>query len=108
MYREYQTAVIGARARALENQCYVLHACTVGNASWSPAVSVNYGLASIYSPVDKGFPEDGIIAQAQSSTPNWVYGCLDTDKLRHVRESGQVFNHRDWDQQHPITLKEIK
>jgi predicted amidohydrolase len=34
---------IGAQARALKNQCFVLQSPTVGDAPWSPAVDVTAG-----------------------------------------------------------------
>jgi predicted amidohydrolase len=54
---------VGARARALENQVYVAVAPTVGEAPWSPAVDVNHGWAAAYATPDRGFPDDGILAQ---------------------------------------------
>ncbi|MEY3761030.1 MAG: hypothetical protein RIR39_2521, partial [Pseudomonadota bacterium] len=53
---------IGCQARALENQCYVVNASLVGDAAWSEAVDVNVGAAAIYTPVDRGFPDNGILS----------------------------------------------
>jgi predicted amidohydrolase len=39
-----------AQARAIENQMYVVHSCTVGSLPMVPAVSLNYGQASILTP----------------------------------------------------------
>ena len=90
---------IGCQALALENQCYVIHSSTVGKAGWSQAVDVNTGRASIYAPVDVGFPANGIVAEGQDDKAGWMYADLDLAKIETVRNSGQVFNYRDWDKQ---------
>jgi predicted amidohydrolase len=87
---------IGCQARALENQCYVLQSPTFGEARWSEAVDVNTGRASIYSPVDYGFPSNGIVAEGDHHEPQWVYADLDVSDIARVRKEGQVFNYRDW------------
>lgn len=90
---------IGSQARALENQCYVLQSPTVGEATWSPAVDVNTGRASVYTPVDVGFPSNGILVQGMGSEPQWVYAELDTALVEQVRAQGQVMNYQDWERQ---------
>jgi len=92
----YWRVRIGCQARALENQCYVVHASTVGEAAWSPAVDTNIGAAAIYTPVDRGFPDDGVLAIGTLNTPQWVYADIDPANIAHVRREGQVFNYRDW------------
>jgi predicted amidohydrolase len=92
----YHRVRIGAQARALENQCYVAQACTVGEAPWSPAVDINVGRAAIYGPVDRGFPDDGVVAIAETQSPGWVVAELSMTGLQAVRRNGQVLNHRDW------------
>jgi predicted amidohydrolase len=86
---------IGARARALENQCYTIVAQTVGNADWSPAVDINYGFAAFYTTPDKDMPEDGILSQQIPQTEGWLLQTLDFSKLENVRNDGQVFNFKD-------------
>jgi predicted amidohydrolase len=97
--RGFNRVRIGCQARALENQCYVLHSPTVGNASWSPAVDCNTGNASIYTPVDRGFPADGILAQLKNDQAQWLFAELDMAEIAHIRQEGQVLNHRDWHKQ---------
>ncbi len=87
---------IGCQARALENQCYVAQSCLVGNAPWSEAVDVNIGSAGIYTPVDRGFPDNGILVAGELNAVQWVYGEVSLDNCATVREQGQVFNYRDW------------
>jgi len=85
-----------ARARALENQCYVAITPTVGEAPWSAALDINRGCAGVFGPMDRGFPADGIMAQGQMDAPGWVFCTLDPSLIEAVRRDGAVLNHRDW------------
>ena len=87
---------IGAAARAMENQCYVAITPTVGEAPWSAALDVNRGHAAVLGPVDRGFPEDGVLARGALDQDQWVFCTLDPARIAAVREDGQVRNHRDW------------
>jgi predicted amidohydrolase len=93
----YGRVRVACAARALENQCYVVQAPTVGLAPWAPAVDENHGAAAIYAPPDRGFPDDGVVAIGQLDRPGWVFADLDLAALAAVRADGQVLNHRDWD-----------
>jgi predicted amidohydrolase len=95
----YHRVKIGCQARALENQCYVVQSPLVANAPWSEAVDINIGAAGIYTPVDRGFPDNGILAIGQLNVVQWVYATLDLATIATVRKEGQVFNYRDWDLQ---------
>lgn len=86
---------VGARARALENQCYVAVAQTIGEAPWSPAVDLNYGYAAFYSTPDKDLPEDGILALGAAQKAGWTGHSLHFETLEAVRADGQVFNFKD-------------
>ncbi len=86
---------VGARARALENQCYTVVSQTVGEASWSPVVDVNYGYGAVYSAPDTGLPEDGVVALHPANQPGWLLQHLDLDLNDNVRLDGQVLNFRD-------------
>ena len=98
---------IGSQARALENQCYVLHSPTVGTAKWSEAVDMNHGLASVYTPVDYGFPDNGILVAAENQEPQWVYADLDLSLIERVRAEGQVTNYKDWGCQLGLSAPEL-
>jgi predicted amidohydrolase len=92
----YWRVRIGCQARALENQCYVVQSPTVGHAPWSEAVDVNIGAAAVYTPVDYGFPDNGVLSIGDRDQPQWVYAEVDLGNIAHIRNHGQVFNHRDW------------
>lgn len=83
---------VGARARALENQFYVVVSQTVGMVDYSEAIDKNTGMAAIYSTCDLGFPDDGIIVQGKVNIPQWVYGEVNTKLIEDVRQNGHVFN----------------
>jgi predicted amidohydrolase len=85
-----------ARARALENQCFVAIAPTVGAAPWSAALDANRGFAGVFGPIDRGFPEDGVLARGALDAPGWVFCTLDPARIARVRAEGAVLNHRDW------------
>jgi len=87
---------IAAAARAMENQCFVAIAPTVGDASWSGALDTNRGHAAVFGPVDNGFPEDGILARGPLDQAGWLYADLDSTRLETVRREGAVRNHLSW------------
>jgi predicted amidohydrolase len=87
---------LSARARALENQCFVAMTPTVGLAPTLASVDENHGYAAVFGPVDRGFPEDGIIARGELDAPSLVFADLDAARLDAVRAGGAVLNHRDW------------
>ena len=95
----YWRVRVGAQARALENQCVVVQAPLVGDAPWSACVDVNVGRAGIYTPPDRGLPDDGVLAIGEWNQPQCVIAEIDPAKLAAVRADGQVFNHRDWARQ---------
>ncbi|MBO1073984.1 carbon-nitrogen hydrolase family protein [Roseomonas marmotae] len=87
---------VSAAARAVENQCFVAITPTVGTAPWSAALDVNRGFAAVFGPIDRGFPEDGVLARGALDMPQWVFADLDPARIETVRKEGAVFNHRDW------------
>ena len=86
---------VGCQARALENQVYVACAVTAGEAPWSPALDVNTGVAAIYTPIDRGFPSDGVLARAEAGS-DWAIGELDLGALDAFKRDAQVANANDW------------
>ena len=84
-----------SQARAIENQLYVVHAATVGSLPMVPAVSLNYGQASILTPCDFPFARDGILAEGVPNQESMVIGDLNLATLVEARESGTVLPLRD-------------
>lgn len=95
----YWRVRLGAQARALEGQCYVVHSPTVGQAEWSPAVDANCGAAAIYGPPDRGFPDDGVVALGEMDAAQWVLGEVDLARVADLRANGGVLNTRHWAEQ---------
>ena len=86
---------VGCQARALENQVYVACAVTAGEAAWSSALDVNTGTPRIYTPIDRGFPADGVAAAAAADA-DWAIAELDLDALDAFKREAQVSNASDW------------
>jgi len=87
---------IAARARAMENQCFVAVAPTVGAAPWCAAFDTNFGRAAIYGPVDRGFHDTGVVVEGAVDAPGWVFADLDPASIEAVRRNGAVRNHLGW------------
>jgi predicted amidohydrolase len=86
-----------AHARAIENQMYVIQASTVGSLPDVPAVSLNYGQASILTPSDFQFSRDGILAEGNMNQEMMVIGDLDLTSILESRERGTVLPLADSD-----------
>ena len=55
-----------------------------------------WGAAAVYTPVDRGFPDNGILSEGIFNELQWVFAEISPSACATVREQGQVFNHRDW------------
>lgn len=93
-----------ARARALENQCFVAVAPTVGMAPSLATLDENHGHAAVFGPVDRGFAADGVLQCGEMDRPGWVFADLDFRRLEAVREDGAVRNFRDYPADPPFPL----
>ncbi|MET0344530.1 MAG: carbon-nitrogen hydrolase family protein [Polyangiales bacterium] len=93
----HHRVAISCRARALENQCYVVQAPTVGDAPWSIPLDQNVGAAAVYGPIEQRHFPDGVVVQGALNASGWVHAELDLDALLDARSNGQVKNHEDWD-----------
>lgn len=83
---------IGARARALENQFYVIVSQTIGKVDYSEAIDLNTGKAAVYTPCDHGFTEDGVMIEGILNQSQWLYSHLDIEAIDRVRKNGVVLN----------------
>lgn len=84
-----------AQARAIENQLYVVQSSTVGSLPMVPAVSLNYGQASILTPSDFSFSRDGILAEGIPNQESMIIGDLNLHLIEEGRQSGTVLPLRD-------------
>ena len=94
----YWRVRVGAMARALENQCYVVQVPVVGPSSYA-AVTMNVGAAGVFAPSDQGFPAGGVVALGEMNRPQWLYAKLDLELLATVRRAGNVQTYRHWPEQ---------
>ncbi|MCB2154314.1 carbon-nitrogen hydrolase family protein [bacterium] len=84
-----------AHARAIENQVYVIHSSTVGSLPMVPAISLNYGQASVLTPCDFSFARDGILAEGMPNLETMVIADLDMETIAESREFGSVLPLND-------------
>ncbi len=84
-----------AAARAIENECYVIIAGSVGNLPRVENMDIQYGQAAVFTPSDFSFPHDAIQAEATPNTETTLICDLDMDKLKELRTQGSVRNFQD-------------
>jgi predicted amidohydrolase len=94
--RGYYRVRVGARARALENQAYVIQSPAIGDAEWLAALYRCVGYAAIYAPPDLGPHESGVVAQGQGELPGWIYGDLDLTAIDRIRGNAAIANMVEW------------
>ncbi len=88
--------LLSCRARALENQCYVALSSVVHPVALTVDIDRTYGQAAIVGPCDRGFPDDGIIAQGQRDEATLIIGDIALDDLERARTHGAVHNFMDF------------
>jgi predicted amidohydrolase len=94
--RGYYRVRVGARARALENQAYVIQSPLVGDGLRSSAVARNVGFAAVYAPPDLGPRENGVVTQGPLNETQWVYADLDLKAIDRIRRAGSIANADEW------------
>ena len=84
-----------AHARAIENECYVAIAGSVGNLPKVDGADIQYAQSAVFSPSDFAFPHDAIMAETTPNTEMTLIVDLDFDKLKHLHNEGSVRNKLD-------------
>lgn len=84
-----------AMARAIENECYVAIAGSVGNLPKVHNMDIQYAQSMVFTPCDFAFPASGIKAEATPNTEMILIADVDIDLLRHLNQFGSVRNLRD-------------
>jgi predicted amidohydrolase len=84
-----------AQARAIENECYVVIAGSVGNLPEVESLDVQYGQSAVLTPSDFPFPHDATLSEATANTEMLLFSDLDMDKLRILHNEGSVRNLKD-------------
>lgn len=91
----YQRVRFCAHARAVENECYVAIAGSVGNLPRVDNMDIQYSKSAIFSPSDFSFPSTGIMAESTPNTEMVLVADVDLDLLKHLSDKGSVNNLRD-------------
>lgn len=81
-----------AQARAIENECYVAIAGSVGNLPKVENMDINYAQSAVFTPSDFAFPHDAVAAEATPNTEMTLVVDLNLDQLKELRETGSVKN----------------
>jgi len=84
-----------AQARAIENECYVAIAGSVGNLPKVHNMDIQYAQSAVFTPSDFSFPTNGIKAEATSNTETTLIADVDVDLLKELHSFGAVRNLKD-------------
>jgi predicted amidohydrolase len=84
-----------SRARAMENQFFVVTAGMVGSLPLITDLTAQYAQSGIYTPADYAFPQDGVAAEVAVNAEMVAVADLDLSLLDQVRRDGSVLNHQD-------------
>jgi predicted amidohydrolase/GNAT superfamily N-acetyltransferase len=84
-----------SQARAIENECYVAIAGSVGNLPNVHNMDIQFAQSMVFTPCDFSFPTNGIKAEATPNTEMILIADVDVDMLRELNKFGSVRNLTD-------------
>lgn len=84
-----------AQARAIENECYVAIAGSVGNLPKVHNMDIQFAQSVVFTPCDFAFPTNGIKAEATPNAEMILIADVDIDLLRELNQFGSVKNLKD-------------
>lgn len=84
-----------AQARAIENECYVAIAGSVGNLPNVHNMDIQYAQSMVFTPCDFSFPANGVKAEATPNTEMILIADLDLGLLTELNRFGSVRNLHD-------------
>ena len=84
-----------AIARAIENECYVAVAGSVGNLPKVHNMDISFAQSVVFTPCDFSFPTTGIKAEATPNTEMILIVDVDLDLLKELHEQGSVRTMKD-------------
>ena len=91
----YARVKVCAQARAVENECYVAIAGSVGNLPRVHNMDIQYAQSAVFTPCDFAFPTDGKRAMATPGTEQILVADCDLTLLNELHTYGSVRNLRD-------------
>ncbi len=84
-----------ARARAIENECFVAIAGSVGNLPKVHNMDIQYAQSAVFTPCDFPFPTNGVKSEATPNTEMILVSDVDLDLLSELHTYGSVRNLKD-------------
>ena len=84
-----------AQARAIENECFVAIAGSVGNLPKVHNMDIQYAQSMVFTPCDFPFPTNGVKSEATPNTEMILIADVDLDLLTELHNLGSVRNLKD-------------
>lgn len=84
-----------AQARAVENECYVAIAGSVGNLPKVHNMDIQYAQSAVFTPSDFAFPNNGVKAETTPNTEMILIADVNLDDLTELHNFGSVRNLKD-------------
>ncbi|MDX2303485.1 MAG: bifunctional GNAT family N-acetyltransferase/carbon-nitrogen hydrolase family protein [Microscillaceae bacterium] len=84
-----------SQARAIENECYVVLAGSVGQVPKAINMDLQFSQSAIFSPSDFAFPQNAIIAEGTPNNEMTLIADVDLDLLKELHLNGTVRNLMD-------------
>lgn len=98
-HTDTQTAYMRVRgcamARAIENECYVAMAGSVGNLPKVQNMDIQYAQSAVFTPCDHAFPTSGVKGEATANTEMVLVVDVDLSLLKDLHHRGSVQNLKD-------------
>ncbi|GAK92922.1 carbon-nitrogen hydrolase [Nonlabens ulvanivorans] len=91
----YARVRLCSQARAVENECYVAIAGSVGNLPAVENMDISYAQSAVFTPCDFAFPSNGVKAEATANTEMILVADVDLDLLKELHNYGAVKNLKD-------------
>lgn len=82
-------------ARAIENECYVAIAGSVGNLPKVSNMDIQYAQSAVFTPSDFAFPTNGVKSEATPNTEMTLIADVNLDLLKELHEYGAVKTLKD-------------
>jgi predicted amidohydrolase/GNAT superfamily N-acetyltransferase len=84
-----------AQARAIENECYVAIAGSVGNLPKVNNMDIQFAQSAVFTPSDFAFPTNGIKSETTPNAEMTLIADVDLDLLKELHAFGSVRNLKD-------------
>ena len=91
----YSRVQVCAHARAIENECFVVIAGSVGNLPKVHNMDIQYARSGVFTPCDFAFPTDGRRAEATPNTEMILISDINLNLLNELHTYGSVRNLKD-------------